>query len=132
MTALYELILPDEKLDLKEVDKLKYQKAQEANENDNDELLTVKIRYKNPSEDTSHKFESILKDSLNRFDSVDDEFKFATTVASFGMKSRGEKMVKDMSYRDLETLAKESKGEDEYGLRQEFIELIDFAKQIDK
>ena len=95
-------------------------------------MLTVKVRYKNPTEDKSTKFDVVLKDGKNEFKSMDQEFRFATAVASFGMKLRNDKLVQDLRYRDIETMAKESKGKDQYGFRSELIEMIDLARQIDK
>ena len=132
VTALYEIVLPGEKLDNPKVDKLKYQTNTKAKKDNNDELLTVKVRYKKPSEGVSTKFDIALLDGKSKFESMDTEFRFATAVASFGMKLRNDKLVKDLRYRDIETMAKESKGNDQYGFRAELIEMIDLARQIDK
>lgn len=131
VTALYEIVLPNEKLDNPKVDKLKYQKATKV-KGDNNELLTVKVRYKKPTESKSTKFDVVLKDSNKEFKEVDSEFKFATAVASFGMKLRNDKLVNDLRYRDIKNIAEEGKGKDQYGFRTELIEMIDLAKQIDK
>src|SRR5512137_2255641 len=48
VTALYELIPPGVKADLPDVDELKYQKAAPAAAAQGSELLTVKVRYKDP------------------------------------------------------------------------------------
>jgi Ca-activated chloride channel family protein len=131
VTALYEIVLPNEKLEQPKVDKLKYQKEGKST-SDSDELLTVKVRYKKPTEDKSTKFDIVLKDGDNKFSSMDNEFRFATAVASFGLKLRNDKLTQDTSYREIRTMAKESKGSDQYGFRAELIEMIDLAKQIDK
>ena len=78
------------------------------------------------------KFEVPLKDNGKSLADMDQDFRFATAVASFGMKLRGDDMVQDLTYRDIESLAKKAQGKDEYDFREEFLEMIDLAKQIDK
>lgn len=132
VTALYEIVLPGEKMDNPKVDKLKYQKAPKVKESDSNELLTVKVRYKKPTESKSTKFDVVLNDSNKEFKSMDSELKFATAVASFEMKLRNDKLVNDLRYTDIKNMAQEGKGKENYGFRAELIEMIDLAKQIDK
>ena len=132
VTALYEVILPDEEIEASKIDDLKYQNKTKAEKNDSNELLTVKVRYKNPTEDKSTKFDVVLNDSDQAFKSMDSDFRFAAAVASFGMKLRDDNLVNELRYKDISSMASEAKGSDPYRFREEFIELIDFAKQIDK
>lgn len=132
VTALYEVVPVGEKFEEgAKVDDLKYAKKAKAT-NNKEELLTVKVRYKQPTGTKSTKFEIPLKNQEQEFKAMDSDFKFATAVASFGMKLRNDKLVQDLRYRDIENMAKEAKGSDQYDFRTEFLELIDLAKQIDK
>lgn len=133
VTAIYEIVLKDEKLDINDIDKLKYQKQVKIKvSKKSDELLTVKVRYKKPTESKSTKFDIVLANEKNEFKAMDNDFRFATAVASFGMKLRNDKTVDGLRYTDIKNMAKSAKGSDSHDFREEFIELIDFAKQIDK
>lgn len=132
VTALYEIVPVGEKFEgTAKVDDLKYAKKTKATSN-KEELLNVKVRYKAPTGTKSTKFEIPLKNKSNEFKHMDSDFKFATAVASFGMKLRNDKLVQELRYRDIENIAKESKGKDQYDFREEFLEMINLAKQIDK
>lgn len=130
VTVLYEVIPRGEKLpEIPNIDKLKYAKVAKAKSN-NQDLLTVKVRYKNPTETKSTKFEKVLKSDSSM--KADQDFNFAMAVASLGMKLRGDKIVKEIRYREIEKLAKENKGNDPYDFREEFLEMIELSKEIDK
>ncbi len=132
VTALYEVVPTGVKFDEGvKVDDLKYGSVSKSKGNNN-ELLTVKVRYKAPTGDKSTKFEVPLKNESIEFKKADNDFKFATAVASFGLKLRGDKLAKDLSYRQIEAMATEAKGDDPYDFRSEFVEMIDLASQIDK
>jgi Ca-activated chloride channel family protein len=129
VTVLYEIIPTGEKLpEIPNVDKLKYAKVAKSKGNTED-LLTVKVRYKNPTEDKSTKFDTVLKSNSTL--KADRDMNFAIAVASFGMKLRNDTLVKDIRYRDIENLAKNNKGKDPYDFREEFLEMVDLAKDID-
>lgn len=132
VTALYEIVPKggqfDEGVD---IDKLKYATTSKAIGN-KDELLTVKVRYKAPTGSKSRKFEVPLHNKSIAFEKADQDFRFAATVASFGLKLRGDKLAADLTYRELESMAKDAKGADPYDFRSEFVEMIDLAGQIDK
>lgn len=131
VTALYEIVPIGQKIDLPKIDKLKYGSQVEATGNSKD-LLTVKVRYKKPTETKSHKFEQTLADSDIKFDESNQELRFATAAASLALKLRGDKLVKNLSYRDIESMAKEARGSDLHGYRDDLIHLIQLSKSVDK
>lgn len=131
VTALYEIVPKGQKIDLPKIDKLKYAKEVKQASDSND-LLTVKIRYKLPTETKSVKFEKSLEDKKIAFEKANQEFRFATAAASFAMKLRGDKLVKGLSYRDIESMAKESRGPDINGFREDMINLIKISKEVDR
>ena len=127
VTALYEIIPVGVKSKyLKNMDVLKYTNTKENN-NFNDELLTVKFRYKKPSKKISIEMIHIVKDTESIFDNASADFKFATSVAVFGMKLRNSKFAKKMNYNDIAIIARQAKGKDENGYRSEFIRLVEMA-----
>ena len=56
---------------------------------DSDELLTLKLRYKQPDGDKSTLISFPVDDDTQRFGEASDDFQFAAAVASFGMLLRG-------------------------------------------
>ena len=127
VTALYEIIpIGVKNKYLKNMDALKYTNTKDSNNFDN-ELLTVKFRYKKPSKKTSIEMVHIVKDIEAKFDNASADFKFATSVALFGMKLKNSKFAKKMNYDAIATIANQSKGNDENGYRSEFIRLVEMA-----
>ena len=138
VTALYEIVPVGEKVD--GIDNLKYSKvtssASSENETSNkaktnsDELLTLKIRYKKPDADISEKQEFVLKKSEKSFDEASVDFKFASSVALFGMLLRNSEHVKDGDYSTVISTAKRSRGEDNKQYRKDFIEMVQSLKSL--
>lgn len=134
VTALYEIIpVGVESKYLKKVDKTKYQEAKvltkEANSN---EILTVKLRYKSPVENTSKLMEKVIIDQHIVFDKTSENFRFAAAVAEFGLLLRQSEFSGEAHYEQVIDLAKKAKGVDEEGYRAEFIKLVKTAKLLDK
>ena len=127
VTALYEIVPPGlSEGKAPSVDPLKYQAATQPTVKST-ELLTVKLRYKQPDEDVSSLIEQAFVDQGSELESTDDDFRFATAVASFGMLLRQSKLIAKMNYEDVLALATKAKGNDSGGLRSEFIELVEKA-----
>ena len=138
ITALYEITPPGvgnqnevkskyRKLDNKKIEN-KYSNLIES-----DELLTVFLRYKNPEdkiEDSANEFIVPLTDSGKAWEESSDDFRFASSVAGFGMLLRNSKYAGDINCELILELASEGIGKDKNGLRKEFIELVNKAKAI--
>jgi len=60
-----------------------------------------------------------------------NNFRFSASVAAFAQKLRGGKYLHDFNYNDILQLARQSKGDDTFGYRSEFIQLIALAQQLD-
>jgi Ca-activated chloride channel family protein len=94
------------------------------------EMLTLRVRYKQPDGDTSSRMDVPLVDRGGAFNRASSDFRFAASVASFGM------ILRDSPYRGLATLdwvldiAEGSRGADRNGYRQEFISLVQRARQL--
>lgn len=130
VTAIYEVIPvgSDSEFSPQDVD-LKYSKTDSKNEF-GDELATVKFRYKNPDEDVSKELIQTIKDSKNQLNSASSDFKFASSVAWFGLVLRQSEFIKDKDLDKIINLSKQGKSNDEDGYRSEFIRLIESYKQI--
>ena len=94
------------------------------------ELLTLALRYKEPLEDVSTRIEFIVQDSDRSFDEASSDFRFAASVASFGMLLRHSRNAGDWRLGDVENSAAAALGEDDRGHRAEFIDLVRQTKAI--
>ena len=135
VTALYEVIPVGAATlaDVPAVDALKYQKPPEQSAAaESGELLTLKLRYKLPEEESSQLMEHVVYDSGATFAQADREFQFAAAVAGFGMLLRDSEHRGDWTYDSVLQVAEASTGVDEHGFREEFVELVAIANQLDK
>jgi Ca-activated chloride channel family protein len=137
VTALYEVVpqgvdVPGEPA----IDPLRYQiplKAITAEQTKySDELMTVKLRYKQPGSEQSLLVSHPVKGVPVSIDRSSTNFRFATAVASFGMMLRNSEHKGDVSYRSIRLLAQDALGDDREGYRKEFLELVDIAGRISK
>ena len=132
VTALYEVIPHGVDIDssLSDIDPLKYQTPTTPVNGFNDELMTVKLRYKQPDGDKSQLLTQVIKRSDRS--ELSENLKFASSVASFGMLLRDSKFKGNSSFQMVQQLAKESKGIDENGYRAEFIKIVELAELLYK
>ena len=115
------------------VDDLKYQKKVKQSTPVyalSNELLTVKLRYKQPDGNTSKKIELPLID--NKLNHVSSDFRFASAVAMFGQLIRNSDFKGDATYDKVITLAKTALENDEQGYRREFVRLAETVKGMEK
>ena len=132
VTALYEVIPADVKSEFlpKESD-LKYTKNTN-DENFSDELATIKFRYKKPDGDTSSEIVQVVKNSNENLSSASDDFKFASSVAWFGLVLRNSDLIKNKDLIDVEKLGKKGRGNDDEGYRAEFVRLVEAYRNLNK
>lgn len=148
VTALYEVVPIGVEEPAPAVDGLKYQADAAAVEDDAahveltadseeptafaDELLTLKIRYKQPEGGASKKIEFPLEDgeSDKSVAEADADFRWAAAVAEFGMLLRNSRHVGDGSFDAVLELARGAIGDDPQGYRAEFVDLVRRAKEV--
>jgi len=132
VTALYEIIPTNVNSGFlpKETD-LKYTKNT-SDDYFGDELATVKFRYKEPDGDTSSEIVQVVKNSDESISSASSDFKFASSVAWFGLVLRDSRLINLKDLTKIEELAKQGKNKDEEGYRSEFIRLVESYKVIQK
>ncbi len=94
------------------------------------ELLTLKLRYKEPEGQTSRLLEYPITDSNRRFAESSKDFRFAAAVAEFGMLLRDSPHKGTATFDSVLELAQEGLGADTQGYRAEFINLVGLAKQL--
>jgi Ca-activated chloride channel family protein len=131
VTALYEVVPYGQKFENPGVDALKYQQPVKPSEMSNsNEMMTVKLRYKEPTRNESKLVSVSLADSKGRLDTASENFKFSSAVAAFGMLLRDSKYKADASYNKVIELARASTGTDPQGYRSEFIQLVETARML--
>lgn len=125
VTALYEIIpIGIESSFIKSVDPLKYQSS-DSQPKPSQELMTVKIRYKEPTGKKSKLITHTLKDELIPFGNTSDNFRFSAAVTQFGMLLRESKFQQNASFDHTLALAIGAKGQDSHGYRAELIDMIE-------
>ena len=135
VTALYEIIPVGVNSDfLKGVDSLKYQKniVPLSKSSYTDEIMTVKFRYKTPDGEVSKLIEHPVLDKQITIVKTSDNFRFASSVAEFGMLLRNSAFKSSSSFDNVLMLARKAKGNDEEGYRSEFVRLVESAQMLAK
>jgi Ca-activated chloride channel family protein len=131
VTALYEVVPYGQKWENPGVDPLKYQQPTAPNEMaGSDELLTVKLRYKEPTEERSKLLNIGVADRRANLAAASENFRFASAVAAFGMLLRDSRYKADASYKQVLELARASTGGDRQGYRSEFVQLVETARLL--
>jgi Ca-activated chloride channel family protein len=59
-----------------------------------------------------------------------ERFRFAAAVAAFGQQLRGGKYLEQFSYDSILDLGRDARGEDRFGYRAEFLNLVSLAKAL--
>ena len=94
------------------------------------ELLTLALRYKQPEESESKRIEFTINNDDRSFGSASEDFRFAASVASFGMLLRNSKHKGETNSGLVLDWASVALGEDESGYRAEFLELVRKVESI--
>lgn len=131
ITALYEITPVNSKARL--IDELRYAKGVRTGKDQaggkTDEYAFLKIRYKLPGEKLSRLIETPIgkEKEYKSLDKVPVEVRFASAVAAFGQLLRGDPYVKAFTYKDVIDLAGAARGDDQFGYRTEFLNLVRLA-----
>ncbi|MEM8641917.1 MAG: VWA domain-containing protein [Cyanobacteria bacterium P01_G01_bin.54] len=128
VTALYELIPAHSDETVAKVDALIYQPSQEqptAVPINNADLLTLKLRYKQPDSDTSQRLQQAVRRDEIWQATPSMNLAFASAVAEFGLLLRDSPYKANASYRAVLTRATNAQGADLQGYRAEFVNLVE-------
>lgn len=128
VTALYEIIMVGSESETSSVDPLKYQKKAPSSGTFTNELLTIKLRYKDPQGTKSKLLELPVQNQISKNSS--DDFRFSAAVASFGMLLRNSDFKGNITIDSILALANGAKGQDDEGYRSEFIKLVKTANDL--
>jgi Ca-activated chloride channel family protein len=136
VTALYELVPAgaDSNVTIPPVDDLRYQKkARLSKQAASGEALILKLRYKKPDaapDDESTLIQFPVVDYGKKFSEMDEDFQFASSVASFGMLLRKSPHKGDSTFAAVEEIAAASAEDDPSGYRGEFLQMVARAKEL--
>ena len=130
VTALYELVPSDGKV----AQSLRYQ-SQELNEKGKgNELGFLKIRYKDPKVKDAKSVEIIEPLVFNKkaLKETSTDYRFAASVAEFGILLRDNSNKANATYDQVIELAEGAIGKDPEGYRKEFVRLVKSVKMLPK
>ena len=94
------------------------------------DLLTVRLRYKEPQGDVARELTHALADHATPLASTSADFRFAAAVAEWGMLLRRSEFARDATYGQVAELARGAVGGDPNGHRREFLRLIDTSREL--
>ena len=128
VTALYEVVPAGARTVTVADDSLTYQETSlRPGARHSQELLTVRLRYKDPKGSTSQLLETAVND---RSRAASEDLRFASAVAEFAMLLRDSENKEGASWEQTLSLARGARGEDEQGYRGEFIGLVETARSL--
>ncbi len=127
VTALYEVALVGSGGE--RIDPLRYADRKSfAPDIQTDELGFLQMRYKRPGETESRLIQKPIPRSLTGQDS--DRLAFAAAVVAFGQHLRGGDHLEGFGLDEIHGLASRAKGDDPFGYRGEFLQLVRLADSL--
>jgi Ca-activated chloride channel homolog len=132
VTALYEIV-PVGKTS-KKIDPLKYvttEKEIPAGILTN-EIATLKLRYKEPSQLESRLITEVIRKSNSPLKSASNNLRWSLSIAGFGMLLRGSEHAGNANYDLIIKLAQSAIGKDDDGYRREAVQLMKNASLLEK
>lgn len=133
VTAIYELVPAGGAENLPRVDKLRYQgERKPTTRSAGDEILHLKLRYKAPKGGKSTRVTFGVKDGGGDFARASVDFRFAASVAAFGMLLRGSAYSGQTSWSKVLAWARPgvTAALDPKGYRAEFMRLVGLASRL--
>lgn len=94
------------------------------------DLLTLKLRYKQPNQDTSELLSHTVSDQVKPWREASGNLQFAASVAGFGMLLRNSEYKGDLTLGQVKALGQAGKGPDKEGYRQAYLELLTKAEGL--
>lgn len=126
VTALYEIIPANNVFDASSVDPLKYSQVTNTKSSD---LMTVKIRYKEPGVEDSQLISHAVEFDKTKSSS---NLQFASAVAEFGMLLRDSEFKGSSSFTSVLNRAKFSMNNDDFGYKADFVKMVEMAEMLHK
>ncbi|MBU1330484.1 MAG: DUF3520 domain-containing protein, partial [Gammaproteobacteria bacterium] len=87
--------------------------------------------YKAPGQDVSKLLEQPIQAADTRaISQASEDLRFAAAVAAFAQQLKGATYTGRFSLADSAELARNAKGDDRFGLRGEFVQLVELAQSL--
>ena len=125
VTALYEIVPKGEKGWL---EPLRYGSAESATSAKSGELAMLRVRYQLPEGGNSRLIERPI--AAGSEGKASDDLRFAAAVAAFSQQLKDGRYTGDFNLKDTEALARGARGDDPFGLRSEFVQLVELAQSL--
>ncbi|MNQ98302.1 hypothetical protein D3C85_1139860 [compost metagenome] len=88
----------------------------------------LRVRYQLPEGGNSRLIERrIVNTPIGK---PSDDLRFAAAVAAFSQQLKDGRYTGEFSLKDTEALARDARGEDRFGLRSEFVQLVELAQSL--
>ena len=129
VTALYEIIPAGQRVENDGIE-LRYGQVQPSDSSFNNELLTVKLRYKEPNRSESKLLSQGLIDRESSIENASENLRFAVAVAEFGLLLRNSRYKGNASFRNVSNLAEGTLGNDLRNYRNDFLTLVGKAQRL--
>ncbi len=129
VTALYEVVPVGATPVAVQGDSLAYQQVSlRPSAGQSAELMTVRLRYKDPTGSRSRLLSTAVVDRRGSVGSAD--LRFASAVAAFAMLLRNSDFKGDATYDLVMALARDARGDDPEGYRGEFLSMVERARAL--
>jgi Ca-activated chloride channel family protein len=130
VTALYEVVPGSKSGGDAQRDDLRYQTDRGLSDEarSSGEMMQVRLRYKQPDGDTSRLIEQAVP--AEKSNAHPEYFRFSAAVVGFGMLLRDSEYRGDLTTDQVLELARDGRGDDPYGDRAEFIQLVERFRRI--
>jgi Ca-activated chloride channel family protein len=129
VTALYEIIPAGQRVENAGIE-LRYGQVPPSDSSFNNELLTVKLRYKEPNGSESKLLSQGLIERESSIENASENLRFATAVAEFGLLLRDSRYKGNASFRNVSHLAEGALGNDLRNYRNDFLTLVSKAQRL--
>ncbi len=133
VTALYEIVptTSDFQFPGNNVDTLKYQSTDLTGAaRSSSELLTLKLRYKQPRGTKSKLISRTVEHRWKAFEEASKDTKWAASVAGFGMLLRDSPHKGNLTFESVVKMARKSTGKDRHGYRNECMKMMETANLL--
>jgi Ca-activated chloride channel family protein len=125
VTALYEIVPRGEQGWL---EPLHYGKPDVVMSDRQGEMAMLRVRYQLPEGGDSRLIERPIAGAVSG--KASDDLRFAAAVAAFSQQLKDGRYTGGFSLKDTEALARGARGEDRFGLRAEFVQLVELAQSL--
>ncbi|HEY9840388.1 MAG: von Willebrand factor type A domain-containing protein [Candidatus Sericytochromatia bacterium] len=128
VTALYEIVPAG--AGAAQTSELTYSETQLTAAAGSDDLLTLKLRYKQPASETSQLISQAVADHAEPWSEASGNLHFAASVAGFGMLLRDSEYKGKLNFNQVLELGRAGLGPDKEGYRGAYLQLVQQAMQM--